>query len=58
MLWIGIDLAVALLALVGLSLVVLRLWRQVRAFTRVTGDASTRIGDATAALEAVQVRDA
>lgn len=56
--WIAIDLAVALLAVLALALVILRLWRQVRAFTRVTGEATTRIGDATAVLEAVQARDA
>jgi hypothetical protein len=57
-LWIVLDVVIALLAVLGLGLVALRLWRQVRALTRLTGEATARVGEATAALEAVQARDA
>jgi len=56
--WILLDLAVALLAVLGLAAVALRLWRQVRAFSKATGDATARINEASAGLEAVQARDA
>ena len=53
MLLIAVDVAVCLLALLGLVLVSLRLWRTVRGFTSAMGAASERIGTATAALEAL-----
>jgi hypothetical protein len=53
-LWILIDLGIALLALAGLVLVGLRLWRTVRTTTTALGEANERLMTAQAALDAVQ----
>lgn len=53
MLLILVDVAIAVVALAGLVLVGLRLWRTVRATTRALGDANERLAAANAALDAV-----
>ena len=47
------DVGIAVLALLGLVLVGLRLWRTVRTTTRVLGDANERLTTAQAALDAL-----
>ena len=54
MVWILVDVGIAVLALAGLVLVGLRLWRTVRTTTRALGAANERLASAQAALEAVQ----
>lgn len=53
MLLILVDVAIAVVALAGLVLVGLRLWRTVRTTTRALGDANERLAAANAALDAV-----
>jgi hypothetical protein len=48
-----VDVAIAVVALAGLVLVGLRLWRTVRTTTRALGDANERLAAANAALDAV-----
>jgi hypothetical protein len=52
-LWILVDVAIAVVALAGLVLVGLRLWRTVRTTTRALGSANERLAAASAALDAV-----
>ena len=54
LLWIAVDCAIALLALVGFGLVCLRLWRQTKALGRALSDASDRVGAAQAEVPAVR----
>ena len=56
--WTLLDVGIGVLALLVLAVVLLRLWRRVKALTRATGEATTRVGEVTAALEAIQTRDA
>jgi len=49
-LWIVVDAAVALLALTGLALVCLRLWRQTKALGTTLSEASETVGEASAAV--------
>lgn len=53
MLWILVDVGIALLALLGLVLVGVRLWRTVRATTTALGAANERLAAAQAALDAL-----
>ena len=48
--WILLDLALALLAVTGLALLLLRLWGKVKVLTRTVGEASELIAQATFAL--------
>ena len=50
MLWVLIDVAIAVLALVVLTLVGLLLWRRVKALARLVGTAGEQVGTATALL--------
>jgi hypothetical protein len=52
-LWILVDVAVALLALTGLGLACARLWRQTKALGRTMEEAGRTVGDATAAIPPV-----
>ncbi len=52
--WLLLDLALALAALVGLALLGLRLWRQVKALSRAVGTASSTISPLTAELARAQ----
>ena len=52
--WILLDLAIALAALALLAVLVLRLWRRVKALSGVVTAAGQRLGQATDALEAAQ----
>ena len=52
--WILIDLAIALAALAVLAVLVLSLWRRVKALSRLVAEAGETVGSATAALEAAQ----
>ena len=54
MLWILVDVGIALLALAGLGLVCARLWRQTKALSRTIGEAGRTVGDAAAAVPPVQ----
>lgn len=58
MLWILVDVAIALLALTGLGIVGLRLWRTVKQTSRALGDANERLATAQNALEAAQRQSA
>jgi len=49
-LWIAVDLAVALLALLGLVLVCLRLWRQTKSLGTTMREASETVAEAQAAV--------
>jgi len=53
-LWILVDVGIALLALTGLVVVGLRLWRTVRTTTKALGAANERLAAAQAQLGAVQ----
>jgi hypothetical protein len=52
--WVALDVAIAVLPLVGIGLVLLRLWRSVKALTRTAGEAGESVGAATDRLAAVQ----
>jgi len=52
--WILIDAGIALLAVAGLVLVGLRLWRTVRTTTKALGEANEKLAAAQAELDAVQ----
>ena len=54
MLWIAVDVAVALLALVWLALVCGRLWRQTKALGRTLADAGETLGEASAQVPEVR----
>ena len=54
MTWILIDLAIALAALAVLAVLVLGLWRRVRALSRAVTTAGQTVASATEALEAAQ----
>jgi hypothetical protein len=53
-LWIAVDVLLGVLSLVLLGLVLLRLWRSVKAFTRAAGEAGDAVGAASDRLSAVQ----
>jgi hypothetical protein len=53
-LWIALDIALALLALTGLALVLLRLWRQTKALGGTIREASESVAAAQAAVPAVR----
>ncbi len=53
MLWILVDIAVALLAVVALAVVTLDLWRQVKVLGRGLGSAADRLGQVADALGAI-----
>jgi hypothetical protein len=48
--WIGIDIGLAVLGLLVLAALTFRLWRQVRQLGRDVGAAGTRIADASEKL--------
>jgi hypothetical protein len=52
-LWIGIDIALAVLGLLVLSALTFRLWRQVRQLGRDVSAAGARIADASEQLSSV-----
>ena len=52
--WILLDVAIALAALAVLAVLVLGLWRRVKALTAVVSAAGETIGSATDALEVAQ----
>ena len=54
MLWLALDLAVALIPLVLLGLAGMRLWRAVKGLTRTAGEAGDTVGAATDRLAAAQ----
>ena len=54
MTWILIDLAIALAALAVLAVLLLRLWKRVKALSRTVSAAGETIASATEALEAAQ----
>lgn len=54
MAWILVDLLIALLAIVLLTLAALRLWRTLRGFGRQVSAASDRIAAGAQGLEAAQ----
>jgi len=54
--WILIDLALALLAIAGLGLLLLRLWRKVKELSTTVARASDTIGQATDALVVAQAQ--
>jgi hypothetical protein len=51
--WIGIDIALAVLGLLVLAGLTFRLWRQVRALGRDVSAAGARIADASEKLSSV-----
>jgi hypothetical protein len=51
--WIGIDIGLAVLGLLVLAALTFRLWRQVRQFGRDVSAAGARIADASADLSSV-----
>ncbi|HEX3906719.1 MAG TPA: hypothetical protein VHW92_02175 [Mycobacteriales bacterium] len=53
MLWIGIDVALAVLGLLVLAGLTFRLWRQVRQLGRDVSAAGSRIAEASEQLSAV-----
>lgn len=50
MLWVVLDIAIGLLALVVLGLAVFRLYRHARALTRLVGQASEQVAELSAGL--------
>jgi hypothetical protein len=52
--WPVVDALIALLAVLGLALVLLRLWRQVKGLSRQVSQSSKAVGDASDALLAAQ----
>lgn len=52
--WILLDVGIALLAITFLLLVLLRLWRSVKAFSRTVGDAGSAVTAASDKLAAAQ----
>ena len=55
MLWILLDVAIAAAALVVLAVLVLGLWRKVKALSSTVSAASERLTEATDRLEAAQL---
>jgi hypothetical protein len=53
-LWVLLDVAIGLIAVLGLVMVLLSLWRRVKAFTRAAGEAGDTVGKASDALAAAQ----
>jgi hypothetical protein len=53
-LWVLVDVAIAVLALVGLTAVCLRLWRTTKALGSAIGTAGDTLGEASAAVPAVR----
>ena len=58
MLWVLIDVLLGLAALVGLALVVLGLWRQIKDLGREVARAGDALGRATDDLAALQAKTA
>lgn len=56
MIWVIIDVALGLLALVVLGLAGLSLWRHAKTLMHTISSTSARLGDATAALNTAQTR--
>ena len=54
MIWVLLDVAIAVLALLVLALVGLLLWRRVKALSRVVGTAGEQVGAATTLLADLQ----
>ena len=54
MLWPAVDVLLALVSLGVLALVVLRLWRSVKALSRTAADAGEAVGAASDRLAAAQ----
>ena len=54
MLWVFVDIAIGLLAVLGLALAVLRLWRRTKTFTRAVGEASDAVAAVNERLAAAQ----
>jgi hypothetical protein len=52
--WVALDVAIALLPLVVIGVVLLRLWRSVKALTRTAGEAGETMGAASDRLAAAQ----
>ena len=52
--WILLSVAIALIALAGLAVLVLGLWRRVKALSSAVTQAGETVGQATEALEAAQ----
>ena len=52
--WLAVDIGLAVLSLVLLALAALRLWRSVKGFTRAAGDAGDAMGAASDRLAAAQ----
>lgn len=50
MVWVGIDIALAVIGLLVLAVLAVRLWRQVRAFGRDVSSAATRLAAASEEL--------
>jgi hypothetical protein len=48
--WLGVDVGLAVVGLLVLALLTLRLWRQVRGFARDVGNAGERLAAATEEL--------
>ena len=57
MLWILLDVAIAVAALVVLAVLVLGLWRKVTALSATVAAAGERLGEAGDRLAAVQAED-
>jgi hypothetical protein len=56
--WVALDVAIAVLPLVGIVLVLLGLWRSVKAFPRTAGEAGESVGAASDRLAATQAAGA
>ena len=54
MLWVLLDVLIAVLAVAGLIGVLLSLWRRVKAFTRAAGEAGETLGKASDTLASAQ----
>ena len=54
MLWLILDIAIPLLAVIVLAVLALSLWRRVRALTKQVGEASDAVAVANDALAAAQ----
>ena len=54
MLWVLVDVAIGLMAVLGLALAVLRLWRRAKALTRAVGDAGEAVAAVNERLAAAQ----
>ncbi len=51
MVWLAVDVALAVVGLAVLALLALRVWRQVRALSRAVGAAAEQLRAATVALD-------